>query len=68
MAKNYSISIDVSANKFLIELQEKTNSKSFVEVIKKSLAVYDFMVTAQIENRDIFMIDENGEKEKVIFI
>lgn len=63
-----SLSIDASAHKSLTDLQQRTNSKSFVEVVRKSLALYDYVVNAQENDGQLYIIDKNGDKEKITFL
>ena len=68
MSKRINLSIDAYAHEKLTELLQKTDCTSFVQVVRKSLTVYDYMITAQTENKKIYIINKDGEKEQIVLI
>ena len=57
--------MSVGVRKTLDELQNKTQSDSLTEVIRRALWVYDFLVTHDKRGAKLVMRTEDGHEETV---
>jgi len=48
-------------------LRDETEAETITEVIKKSLAVYDFLLTQKKSGAKLIIQDEEGQREIVLF-
>lgn len=64
------LQIDISENSFerLKSLKDKSDASSYAEVTNKAYRVYDFFVNAQIEGKEIKLIDAKGHETLIEFL
>jgi hypothetical protein len=48
-------------------LRDQTNAESLTEVVRRSLAVYDFLLTRKKEGAKL-MIEEDGKKTELVLL
>lgn len=48
-------------------LMEETEAETITEVIKKSLAVYDYLLTQKKSGAKLIIQDEKGQREVILF-
>lgn len=64
------LQIDVSESSFerLKSLKERTEASSYAEVTSKAYRLYDFFVSAQLEGKEIKLIDPKGQETVIEFL
>jgi len=64
--KRLNLILGINVYRRIEDLRIETDKSSVTDVIRRSLAVYDFLLSRRKEGARIFVEDEDGKQELVI--
>jgi hypothetical protein len=63
-----NIEMSLTAKKSLDDLQERIDCPSISEVVRRSLSLYDYVITMQEKGMGFYIEDGNGLRERLLLL